>query len=156
VESPKDPAVGVRLIVAYKLVRGTVALTLAVGLAVAAFNDGGTWLRDLAAALRGHFMGMWSVHLADLLVRASSPRSLAIGASVLLADGVFTLFEAWALRRSFPWAPWLVIVATSAFLPFEAYELARGIHAGRLTFFLANLAVVAYLVRRKSLPSSRP
>jgi uncharacterized membrane protein (DUF2068 family) len=149
VESSKDRAVGIRLIVAYKLVRGAIALALAAALAIAALRDGGTWLRELASALRGHFMGMWSMHLADLLVRASTPRSLAIGAAALSVDGSFTMFEAWALRRGFAWAPWLVIVATSALLPFEAYELGRGIRAGRLAFFLANVAVVIYLVRRR-------
>jgi uncharacterized membrane protein (DUF2068 family) len=149
VESPNDPAVGVGLIVAYKVARGAVALILGTLLGVAALGDGGFWLRQLAAALRGHFMGMWSVHLSDLLVRASSPRWLAIGAAVLSVDGLFTLFEAWALRRGFRWASWLVIVATSSLLPFEAYELSRGVRAGRLAFFVANVAVVIYLVRKK-------
>jgi uncharacterized membrane protein (DUF2068 family) len=141
--------VGIRLIVAYKLVRGAVALILAAVFAVAALRDGGTWLRDVASALRGHFTGMWAMHLADFLVRASSPRSLGIVAAALSADGSFTLFEAWSLRRGFSWAPWLVIVATSALLPFEAYALSRGIRAGRLAFFAANVAVVVYLVRRR-------
>jgi uncharacterized membrane protein (DUF2068 family) len=149
VKSSKDRAVGIRLIVAYKLARGAVALTLAAVLGVAALRDGGTWLRELASALRGHFMGMWAMHLADLLVRASTPRSLGIGAAALTVDGSFVLFEAWALVRGFSWAPWLVIVATSALLPFEAYELSRGVRAGRLAFFIANAAVVIYLVRQR-------
>jgi uncharacterized membrane protein (DUF2068 family) len=149
VETSRDRAVGIRLIVAYKVVRGVIALTLAIVLGVAALRDGGTWLLELAAALRGHFTGMWSMHLADVLVRASSPRSLGIGAAALTADGTFVFFEAWSLSRGFRWAPWLVIVATSALLPFEAYELGRGVHAGRLVFFVANVAVVAYLVRKR-------
>src|SRR5262249_34437965 len=118
-------------------------------LAVAALRDGGNWLRDLAAQLRGHFTGMWAMHLADLLVRASSPRSLGIAAAALSADGSFVLFEAWALRRRFSWAPWLRIVAPAALLLFEAYELGQGIRVGRLAFFVANVAVVVYLVRRR-------
>jgi uncharacterized membrane protein (DUF2068 family) len=145
----KDRAVGIRLIVAYKIARGALGLTLAAVLAVAALRDGGTWLVELASALRSHFVGMWSMRLADLMIRASSARSLGIAAAALTADGTFVLFEAWALQRAFSWAPWLVIVATSAFLPFEAYELTRGVRAGRLAFFVANLAVVAYLVRRR-------
>jgi uncharacterized membrane protein (DUF2068 family) len=149
VKSSNDRAVGIRLIVAYKVVRGVISLTLAAILGVAALRDGGTWLRELASSVRGHFMGMWAVRLADLLVRASTPRSLGIGAAALTVDGAFVLFEGWSLRRGFSWAPWLVIVATSVFLPFEAYELGRGIRAGRLVFFLANIAVVVYLVRRR-------
>src|SRR5262249_7830053 len=110
--------------------RSLLSLTLAIVLGVAALRDGGTWLLELASALRGHFTGMWSMHLADWLVRASSPRSLGIGAAALTADGTFVLFEAWSLFRGFRWAPWLVIIATSAFLPLEAYELGRGVRAG--------------------------
>lgn len=140
---------GIRLIVAYKLVRGVVALALAFTLAAAALSDGGTWLRGLAAMLREHFIGVWSVRLADLLVRVSSRRTLEIGAAALLVDGLFTIFEAWALRRQFAWAPWLVVMATASLLPFELYELYRGIHVGRLALFFANAAVVVYLVQRK-------
>jgi uncharacterized membrane protein (DUF2068 family) len=146
---PTNEAVGVRLIVAYKFARGALGLVLAAALGVAAFRDDGTWLLELAGVVRAHFTGMWSMRLADLLVRASSAHSLGIGAAALTADGTFVLFEAWALRRGFPWAPWLVIVATSALLPFEAYELSRGVRAGRLAFFVANVAVVVYLVRRR-------
>ncbi len=148
-KSSRDRALGIRLIIAYKVVRGAMALTLAIVLGVAALRDGGTWLLELASALRAHFTGMWSMHLADFLVRASSPRSLGIGAAALTVDGTFVLFEAWSLRHGFRWATWLVIVATSALLPFEAYELGRGVRAGRLAFFVANLAVVIYLVRKR-------
>jgi uncharacterized membrane protein (DUF2068 family) len=148
-DAPSDRPVGIRLIVAYKLVRGAVALALAITLAVAALRDGATWLREFADRLREHFTGMWSMHLADLLMRAASRRSLAIGSAALGVDGTFTLFEAWALRRGFRWAAWLVIVATSSLLPFEAYELSRGVHAGRLAIFVANAGVVLYLVRRR-------
>ena len=141
---------------AYKLVRGVVALSLALTLGVAALRDGGTWLLELADALREHFMGMWSRHLADLLVRAASRRSLGIGAAALTVDGLFVLFEAWALRRGVRWGPWLVIVATSALLPFEAFELSRAVRAGRLFIFLVNVAVVAYLVRRRLTETRRP
>jgi len=61
--------VGLRLVIGYKRVRGTVALALALLLAVAGLSDGGQFLRTLALTLREHFMGKWSVHLADLLGR---------------------------------------------------------------------------------------
>jgi len=139
--------VGLRLVIGYKRVRGTVALALALLLAVAGLSDGGQFLRTLALTLREHFMGKWSVHLADLLMKVSSRRWLEIGALALAVDGVFTLFEAWALRRRFQWAQWLVVIATASLLPFEIFELTRRVHAGRAALVVANLAVVVYLVR---------
>jgi uncharacterized membrane protein (DUF2068 family) len=103
-------------------------------------------LRDLADRLLAHFTQAWAIHLAHLLVRASSTRALHIGTVAFAVDGLFVLFEAWALRRQFRWARWLVVVATASLLPFETYHLYRGFHAGRLILLLANLAVVAYLL----------
>jgi uncharacterized membrane protein (DUF2068 family) len=143
--------------VAYKIARATIALSLAVALGIAASLDGGAWLLELARAVREHFTGVWSTHLADALVKASSRRSLAIGTAALTIDGLFVSLEAWALASGRRWGPWLVVVATSALVPFEVYELRRGIHAGRLAILIANVAVVAYLIlqrQRESPPIS--
>jgi uncharacterized membrane protein (DUF2068 family) len=142
----RESPVGIRLIVAYKLVRGTVAVLIAFALGTASLWDGGALLRDLAGTLLAHFTEAWAIHLAALLVRASSTRALHIGTAAFTTDGLFTLFEAWALRRRFRWARWLVVAATASLVPFETYHLYRGFHAGRLILLLANLAVVVYLV----------
>jgi uncharacterized membrane protein (DUF2068 family) len=63
----------------------------------------------------------------------------------LLLDGLLTLLEGWALYRGFPWAPWLVVIATGSLLPFEVAALARRLRVGRLLILLVNLAVVTYL-----------
>jgi uncharacterized membrane protein (DUF2068 family) len=151
--SPKD-ALGLRLIVGYKFARGIVAIALALTLAAEAQRDGGAFLRDLAFWLRENFAGMWSLHLADLLVRVSSPHNLEIGAAALAFDGLFASFEGWALHRRFRWAPWLVIVATASLLPLELYEIVRGVHLGRVFIFAANVAILVYLVRRRAKESS--
>jgi uncharacterized membrane protein (DUF2068 family) len=149
VTPPRDCPVGIRLIVAYKLVRGMVALLIAFALAAASLWDGGALLRALADTLLAHFTEAWAIHLAALLVRASSTRALHIGTAAFAADGLFTLFEAWALRR-FRWARWLVVAATASLVPLETYHLYRGFHAGRLILLLANLTVVVYLVWQRA------
>jgi uncharacterized membrane protein (DUF2068 family) len=147
--APKDPALGIRLIVIYKLVRGSIALAASIVLAVAAIRGGGKALHELADRLRDHIMGAWSMRLADLVDRASSPRSLKIGALALGCDGLLTIFEGWALQRQFRFAPWLVVIATGSFVPLEFYELSRKFNLLRLTILALNIAVVLYLVRRK-------
>ena len=67
-------AVGVRIIVAYKLVRAVVSIVFALLLGATAVSGGADRLRSFAEMLREHVMGAWSVHLADLLVRASTRR----------------------------------------------------------------------------------
>src|SRR6266699_2177397 len=49
----------------------------------------------------------------------------------------------WLERR---WAEYLVVVATGSSVPWEIYELARGISGPKLVAFTLNVTVVAYLV----------
>jgi uncharacterized membrane protein (DUF2068 family) len=146
-QHPKNP-VGLRLIVGYKFTRGAVALLFGLALGVATLLDRGHVLRDFAVDLREHFTGRWSLRLVNWVIRASSRRSLLLGAAALTVDGLYTVFEGWALWRGFRWARWLVVIATGSFLPFEIYELTRAIRVGRVILFVANVGVVIYLIRR--------
>ena len=65
-------------------------------------------------------------------------------AAVQVAEGV----GLWSLRR---WGEYLAVVATSVFLPFEVYELTEKVTWLRVTAFVLNLLLVAYLVWSKRL-----
>lgn len=54
----------------------------------------------------------------------------------------------WHERR---WAEYLTAVATAGLLPFEIYELAKGVTAFRVVAFVINVAVLVYLVYAKRL-----
>jgi uncharacterized membrane protein (DUF2068 family) len=144
-----DRAVGLRIIVSYKFLRGAVSIVLALLLGTAALEGWADHLRELARMLREHVVGEWSIRLADLLMRAATPRHLVIAAFALFADGSFALFEGWALRKRFPWAPWLVVAATASFLPFEVYEIYRRVRLGRVLVLFVNVAILVYLYRRE-------
>ena len=134
-------AVGVRIIVRYKLVRAAVSIVLALLLGATALSGGADRLRSLAEMLRDHVMGAWSVHLADLLVRASTPRHLEIAAVALAADGSFALFEGWALRRGFRG------------LPGSSSQRARRFCLGRCTSSIGMFAWVVRWCSSSTLPS---
>ena len=144
----REDALGLRVIVGYKLARGALALALALTLAGSVIVDGGQSLREAALRLKEQFTGMWSTHLAEVIVRVSTPQGLELGATALSFDGLFTLFEGWALHRRLRWAPWVVIVATACLLPLEIYEISRRVRLGRVLIFAANVVILAYLVRR--------
>lgn len=66
-------------------------------------------------------------------------------ASVLVTQGTGLL-----MRKE--WAKYLTLFATSALVPFEAYELFKGFGYGKLTVLLINVAIVAvmaFFVRRR-------
>ena len=54
----------------------------------------------------------------------------------------------WLLKR---WGEYFAMVATSAFIPYEIYELAAKVTPLRLVAFLINVALVVYLVLTKRL-----
>lgn len=147
--TPGDSGVGLRIIVAYKFTRGALFLSLALILVATLVGGGAHHLRTFAEMLREHLTGVWSLRLASLLVRVSTPRHLVIASIALATDGSFSFFEGWALRRRFAWAPWLVVIATASFLPWEVYEIYRHLRIGRIVVLLINLAVVIYLYRRE-------
>jgi len=69
----------------------------------------------------------------------------AFGYAVLMGSEGVALY----LRK--PWARWFTIGATSSLLPIELYEIVREVHPVRVVVLLANVAIVAYLVKRKEL-----
>ena len=65
-----------------------------------------------------------------------------------MADGAFSLLEGWALFHGHWWGPWLVVIGTSALLPFEVVALVRHLHPVRALLFAGNVTIVWYLARK--------
>jgi uncharacterized membrane protein (DUF2068 family) len=138
---------GVRLILVYKIGKAAAWLLLATALGLLATTGRLGHFRALAATLREHVASRWSLLLADWLLRALSPRGVRLVELGLVTDGLLTALEGWALWRGHRWGAWLVLLASTAPLPFEVYELGRHPSLWRLALLLANAAVVAYLAR---------
>jgi uncharacterized membrane protein (DUF2068 family) len=144
----KTPALGVSIIVAYKLVKAAVwfaasaALTIALRLGETARI--GLW----AEGLQTHLTQAWAVRAARALAAFTAPGRVRLAIVALLLDGALTLVEGWTLHRRYWFAPWLIVVATSSLLPLELFELTRAVRLGRLIILLVNAAVVLYLARR--------
>ncbi len=142
----RAPETGLRLIIAYKVVKATVAVllgTLLLGASGFALAD----VQALATSLLRHATSAWSIRLAKTLLDAATARNLQIIAVACLLDAALTGVEAWALHRRFWWSGWLVVAATSALLPFEGIALVRHFALGRVVITVGNVLIVAYLVR---------
>lgn len=137
---------GVTLIIVYKFTKATAQVALAgvvallIGLGLAAR------LQAFAGWLHAELGGEWSQRLAALIVGASD--HLWLITLALAFDGVLSSIEGLALYRRYRWGPWLVVVTTSALLPFEVAELLRGVQPTRAAMFVINVAIVIYLARR--------
>ena len=137
---------GLSLIIGYKLVKGGLWLTLAVVILVLMHMGLEDRLLGLADELH-HHAHAWSLMFAQLIVRAATKRGLWTIVVALVADGIVTLIEGWALLRGRWWGPWLVVVATSTLLPFEVVALVRHLHLVRVAILAVNVAIVVYLAR---------
>jgi len=88
----------------------------------------------------------WLHKLAGL--RRSHLQPLLFGA---VAYAVLEGVEAWGLWRERTWAEYLTVIATSALIPLEIYELSVRITALKVAGLVINVAIVAWLVWAKRL-----
>jgi uncharacterized membrane protein (DUF2068 family) len=141
---------GASLIIAYKLTKALVQATLAAVIGGLTLSGLGAHIADFAMGVHETFTGAWAQTIARVLFGASSHLWLVVFALAL--DAILSSIEGWSLYRGLRWGPWLVIVATSALIPFEIVELVRNVALGRVAVLFVNLAILVYLGRRARRP----
>ncbi len=80
-----------------------------------------------------------------------SPRHLVILGLVFVALAAVEGTEMIGLWRGRRWAEYLTFIVTSAFLPYEIYELSLQVTVFKSVAFVINLVIVAYLLYAKRL-----
>lgn len=143
-----EDAVGIHLIVYYKLGKGALQSIASVALLLVVVTGHASRLHSLALTLREHVVHAWSIALAELLLRGITPHRLELTSLAIALDAVLSLLEGWFLHRRYSWAPWPVVVAGAIWIPFEVIHLSHHPTAGRLALVVVNVVIVAYLVAR--------
>ena len=143
-----------RLIAAFKLLKGLLLATVALGALRLVHDDVAEAGVDLARQLHLDPDGRL-VEPALRRLAGIDPRALTRFSLGALAYAALLLTEAVGLMRGKRWAEYLTIVATSSLVPLEVYELSRRLTATRLAALIVNLVIVAYLVVRVRRESSR-
>ena len=142
-------AVGVRLILIYKLVKAALQIAAAVVLFYGAHHGLTAALTRFADHLRHHAVHAWSNIVAAALLRFTNARhSVLWTAYALLGDAFVSSVEGFALWRGYTWGEWLVVGTTASLIPFEIYAFTRHVRVGRVILLALNLVIVAYLVNR--------
>jgi uncharacterized membrane protein (DUF2068 family) len=77
--------------------------------------------------------------------------NLYMAATAIAAYAVLEGVEAVGLWFGRRWAEYLTFIATIIFVPYEVYELTKGVSALKVVALVLNLAVVAYLLIAKRL-----
>src|SRR5216684_4265314 len=136
---------GLRLIAAFKLLKGLALLALGIGALQLLHQD--------VEAIVAHWINIIQVdphsrYLQLLLAKLSildDRRLKELSVGTFIYSAVF-LTEGTGLALGKRWAEYLTIISTASLLPIEVYELAKHASIGKILALVINLAVVVYLV----------
>ncbi|TMA27490.1 MAG: DUF2127 domain-containing protein [Deltaproteobacteria bacterium] len=141
----KRPA-GLEAIILYKLIKAGLEVALGVLAVYFLVRGAEAGAATLAQVLLEHFAGGWALQLATLIVVGATTGHVKFIAAASFADAALSAVEGLALAAGKWWAPWLVVLATGALLPWEIFETIRHPGWGRALLLAVNLAVVMYLL----------
>jgi uncharacterized membrane protein (DUF2068 family) len=107
-------------------------------------------VRHVAEALIRHLHLNPARHYPQIFLDAAATLNDARLWALAAAAGVYAairLTEAYGLWRDRVWAEWLAAVSGGIYIPFEFYELARGVTALRVITCSCNVLIVLLMVR---------
>ena len=136
---------GLRLIAAFKLLKGLALLALGIGALKLLHKDVEAiivhWINVFQVDPHSHYLRLLLEKLSILDDRRLKELSVGtfIYSAIFLTEGAGLAF-----RKS--WAEYLTIITTASLLPLEVYELAKHASIGKVLALVINLAVVIYLV----------
>jgi uncharacterized membrane protein (DUF2068 family) len=150
--------VGLRLIIAYKVIKSALVLGVAV-LLTRAPEKASAFTEHLIHALaeRGallHRIGEW--------LRAHGAATLVTDARMVAwVDGVTTGIEGALLISGRAWGEWVVVGSLALLIPAELVSLDRRFSLAKVVVIVVNVAIVAYLVHlrlraRRGVPRASP
>ncbi len=141
------------LIAVYKLLQALLLISVGFGALKLMHKDTADVLANLVTEMRFHTDGRLISFLLDRAAAVDDPmlRRISVFVFVYAALG---LVEGIGLLLEKLWAEYLTAVITASFLPLEILEVFHRVTAFRLGLFVANLAVLVYLVGH--LHSQRP
>jgi uncharacterized membrane protein (DUF2068 family) len=138
---------GVSAIIAYKLLKAVLEALLGVAAVYLVVRGAEAGAATLAEVLLEHVTRNWALAAATLIVKGGTSGHVKFIAVLSFGDAVLSAVEGLALEARKRWAPWLVVIATGALLPWEGFELVVRPTWIRAVLFFLNLAVVVYLLR---------
>lgn len=142
---PRARGRGLRLIAAFKLLKGLALLALGIGALKLLHKDVEAvvvhWINVFQVDPHSHYLQLLLEKLSILDDRRLKELSVGtfVYSAIFLTEGVGLAF-----RKS--WAEYLTIITTASLLPLEIYELAKHASIGKVLALVINLAVVVYLV----------
>ena len=137
---------GLRLIAAFKLLKGFALLALGIGALNLLHKDVAEivehWINVFQVDPHNHYIH----RLLEKLPMLDDRRLKELSVGTFIYSAIF-FTEGFGLAWGKRWAEYFTIITTSSFLPLEIYEIIKHVSMGKIFALLINLAVVVYLVR---------
>ena len=149
-EPPLKRAPTLYFIIAFKLVKGSLFLALAITVYALSDNNLPHEYQRLMDMLKVHPANKFFAHLA-LTVGKLTENDLLWTAMGTLVYSSFSLVEGIGMIFRQSWAGWLAIGESAFFIPIEIYELLRPEHFSWVVtvIMIANIVIVWYLLVNK-------
>lgn len=137
---------GVRAVALLEATKGALVVLVGFGVMSLIHTDLEAVAEELVAHLHLNPDGHYSRIFLELVANLSSSRLwMVAGAAFLYASLRF--IEAYGLWRQRAWAEWFAVLSGAIYIPFELYELIKGVSSLKLMTLAINLIIVAYIGR---------
>jgi uncharacterized membrane protein (DUF2068 family) len=150
VEPPLKRAPTLYLIIAFKLLKGSLFLTLAITVYVLSDNNLPEEFKKLMELLRIHPANRFFQMLAAKVGNITQMQMIhaAIGTCIY---SLFSLVEGTGMAFRAGWAGWLAIGESAFFIPLECRELLKNFSWYMFVVMLCNVVIVWYLFRYRDI-----
>jgi len=140
--------IGLYTIVAFKILKGSLLLALALGVYSLVGGDLSQKLDRLLRVVRIDAERQFFDNLAAQLALVT-PATLGWVATGTLIYSLFSLIEAFGLLSRARWAGWLAIGESAFFIPIEIHHLVSRFTFILLSILVVNALIVFYLYRNR-------
>jgi uncharacterized membrane protein (DUF2068 family) len=138
-------AVGVRTVAVFEGIKGAIVLFAGLGLAALIHGDVAHVADKLVHHLHLDPARRYPRIFLDAMADMTDAKLWLLAAGAC-AYAMFRFVEAYGLWKERGWAEWLAAISGSIYIPFEIYELARGVTVLRVVTFSVNVLIVALMV----------
>ncbi|HET8924486.1 MAG TPA: DUF2127 domain-containing protein [Candidatus Acidoferrum sp.] len=137
---------GLRLIAAFKLLKGFALLALGIGVLKLLHKDVAEIVEHWINVFRGDPHNYYIHRLLEKLPMLDERRLKEFSVGTFIYSAIF-LTEGVGLALAKRWAEYFTIISTASLMPLEMYVIIKHVSLGRIFALLINVAVVVYLVR---------
>ena len=134
-----------RVVAAFELIKGLFVMLIGLSAILLVHKDAWVIAESLLALFHISTDRRWAQMFLDFADNLTDAR-LWMAAQLAFSYTALRFAEAYGLWKERTWAEWLAFVSGTLLLPLEIRGLLRGITLVRSGLFLANLAIVFYML----------